>query len=150
MSTRGSIVHQQQPTWYSCNQTVLAMLLGVPVEDVLRVFPTEGMITRELHAALDRCGFTWNAFVFGTLAAEGFYILAVPSLNLEAGGHSVLLEFRGTDQPSICYDPNRGKDGKKYYTACGEDGGVPLRWWSEIIYVRRDGRLPEFEKRRTA
>lgn len=137
-----ALVHQQQPTWYSCNQTVLAMLLGVPVDEVLRVFPTEGMVTRELYAALDRCGFTWNAFMFGTLVTEGFYILGVPSLNLEAGGHTILLEWHGSDEPSVVYDPNRGKVGKRFYTAGNDEGGIPLRWWTDVIYVCRDGKLP--------
>ncbi|MBI5771893.1 MAG: hypothetical protein HZA93_29240 [Verrucomicrobia bacterium] len=50
------------------------MLLGIPVARVLEVFPSEGMTPRQLHAALDRCGFEWNAFQFGTLICDGFYL----------------------------------------------------------------------------
>jgi hypothetical protein len=125
------------------------MLLGVPAVDVCAAFPGDGMSPRELHAALDRCNFLWNAFVFGTLVCEGFYLLAVPSLNFEAGGHTILLEWRGCFDLSTVYDPNRGREGKKFYTASKEDaGGVPIRWWTDMIYVVPGGCLPPADKER--
>lgn len=115
------------------------MLLGVPADDVLKVFPGEGMSTRELYDALDRCKFVWNAFIFGTLVSDGFYLMAVPSLNFEGGGHTILVEQA---QRLVVYDPNRGRDGKKFYSNEGDGVGVPLRHWSEVILVLPGGKLP--------
>lgn len=134
------ITHQIQPNPYACNQTCLAMLLGVPVEEVLKVFPGDGMSTRELYDALDRCRFLWNAFIFGTLVCDGVYLMTVPSLNFEGGGHTILVEQA---QRLIVYDPNRGREGKKFYSNEGDGVGVPLRHWSEVILVLPGGKLPQ-------
>lgn len=139
-----TIVHQQQPTLYSCNQTCLAMLLGEPVEKVLAVFPgvppEGGMRQLDLFAALDRCGFDWNAFQFGKLVCDGLYLASTPSLNFEGGAHTVLLECA---QRLVVHDPNRGRPGKRFYRGPEEPGeGVPVRFWNELIYVVPGGRLP--------
>lgn len=140
-----NIVHQTQPTPYSCNQTCLAMLLGAPVEKVLQAFPgvppEGGMRQQDLFVALDRCGFEWNAFMFGTIICQGFYLASVPSLNFEGGAHTVLLEYA---QRLVVHDPNRGRAGKRFYRGPEEDcDGVPIRCWSELIYVLPGGKLPQ-------
>jgi hypothetical protein len=137
-----AIIHQVQPTPHACNQTCLAMLLGLPVARVLEVFPSEGMTPRQLHVALDRCHFEWNAFQFGTLVCTGLYLMAVPSLNIEAGGHTILFDWRGCWDDSVVYDPNKGREGKRFYSTNPAEGGVPLRWWTEIIYVVPGGVMP--------
>lgn len=133
------IIHQQQPTPYTCNQACLAMLMGVPVEDVIKAFPGDGMTWRELMFALDRCFMTWNAFLFGTLVCEGYYLVSVPSLNFEGGAHTIIL-FQA--QRLVVFDPNRGREGKKFYSNEGDGIGVPLRYWTEVIYVIPGGKLP--------
>lgn len=137
------IVHQTQPDPFSCNHTCLAMLLGEPVEKVLRAFPGQGMTPHELHTALERCNFLWNAFVFGTMVVDGFYLMAAPSLNVETRGHVILMEWKGCWDESIIHDPNRGREGKRFYSTNPKDGGVPLAWWTEMVIVKPGGVLPE-------
>jgi hypothetical protein len=123
------------------------MMLGEPVAKVLEIFPGEGMTPHELHAALTRCNFLWNALTFGTLVCDGFYIMAVPSLNIEAGGHMVLMDWRGCWDESVIYDPNRGREGKRFYSTKPGDGGIALRWWTEVVIVRPGGCLPQIHAR---
>lgn len=140
MTTEFTVVHQCQPDDHSCNQTCLAMVLGVPVADVLAVFPGDGMSSREMYVALDRCHLLWDALQFGTFVVDGLYLINVPSLNIEAGGHRVLMDWRGCWDESRLHDPNRGRPGKRFYST-GDDG-APLKWWTGAIIVRPGGQLP--------
>lgn len=135
------ITLQQQPTPYTCNQACLAMLLNEPVEKVIEVFPGDGLKQREFFVALDRCGFTWNALIFGTMLWDGHYVATVPSLNFEGGAHCVILGFSAVTGELKVFDPNTGRPGKKFYSTTRSDGVIP-RTWSDLIFVRLDGRLP--------
>lgn len=132
------IIHQQQPDDMSCSHTCIAMLLGIPTSEVIKRIKTfdGGMNTQELYRSLDHCKFTWNALIFNRLCANGFYLSTVPSLNTQGGAHAVLLEL--TDDKILIHDPQKGREGKRFY---GE-GGCPLKYFSELVFVIRNGFLP--------
>lgn len=136
-----TIIHQQQPDDMSCSHTCLAMLLGIPVSEVVKRIKTfdGGMNTKDLYGALDICKFEWNALIFNNLVVNGFYMATVPSVNVQSGGHAVILEL--TDEKITVHDPNKGREGKKFY---GE-GGCPLKYFSELVLIGKVGFLPNKE-----
>jgi len=115
------------------------MLLGEPVEKVIAHAGDQGMSTLETYAFLQKCGFTWNAMLLPSLIWDGFYIITVPSLNIDARNHAILMEVEGGTVKA--YDPNNGKQAKRYYNY-GDLNAVEPRSWSEPIYAFRGGKLP--------
>lgn len=125
---------QRQPTPVTCVQTCIAMALGVPVAEVIRVFGGSAMNQRLLIAALERCGVVYNQFVFGCMAAVGWYFAVVPSLNRIGGNHQVLFHWDGEGGLTVL-DPALGKTYKP-------DGSDVISW-SDLTYFHPGGRLPE-------
>lgn len=122
------------------------MLLGVPVEKLLKVFSKKsGMSHRETLSALERCEARVAPLVIESLAVPGKYLLTTPSLNFPGGAHSILLDFKADWSKSKVYDPNVGIAGAKvYYTGEKIKGNqVPLVWWSDPILILDAGHLPK-------
>ena len=117
------IVPQMQPCEKSCVSTSIAMVLGRPVEEVRAEFH-EGYMAHILTVVeyLARFGFLATP-MYTTYEANGevddeagLYMLSVPSMNMERATHAVLLDYRCLDDNIVMvYDPNAGKEGKKYY-----------------------------------
>ncbi|WP_202974596.1 hypothetical protein [Pseudomonas abyssi] len=114
------IKHQQQPCPVSCTSACIAMLSNTPVADVVTRFHDDyraskigfGHMLREL-------GVPYKAFMTDGMDAiepAGAYLLTVPSLNLVAQNHSVVLEIT-EDWDWWIHDPVKGREGKRYYTA---------------------------------
>jgi hypothetical protein len=127
---------QTQPTQITCVHTCLAMALRVPVAQVIDRYGPQPMSQQALHAALNACGFTWNAFVYGALIAPGWHFLTVPSLNIPGGNHMILCH---NDPEAGCsgltvLDPSFGK-------TYAPDGST-LRSWSHPILFIPGGTLP--------
>lgn len=121
------------------------MLLGVPVEKLLKVFSRKsGMSHKDTLAALDRMGASVAPLQSDTIGAVGVYLLTAPSLNVPGGAHSILFYFKGEWSKSKVYDPNCGMAGAKvYYTGKKiHEHKVPLVWWSNPILILDAGRLP--------
>jgi len=109
--------HQQQPTDNSCASACIAMLLNVPVEDVIKKFHDQykaGEININ-HYLLNR-GLTVEPVLSDYWQTKWghLYLLAVPSLNTKANLHSIIVDCRLEGKIDI-YDPNMGKEGKNYY-----------------------------------
>ncbi|MBU1477471.1 MAG: hypothetical protein KJ856_05895 [Gammaproteobacteria bacterium] len=113
----GSISFVQQPTLDTCTSACLSMITGVDVNDVIRDFhddwkslksnPSEFLSHRGIRHVV-------NKDVFSRILNYGFaYLLTVPSLNLEGGLHHIILDL--SDALEKVYDPNQGKEGKRYY-----------------------------------
>lgn len=129
---------QVQPTDRTCAQTCLAMCLGVPALDVIKVLGLEGMCHRGLIAALERFRVLHNIFVFPEVIFSGWYFATVPSLNHSGGNHQVLMHWDAETGKHTVLDPARGKT----YAQDGSD----LHSWSELVYFHPGGRLPEAGK----
>ena len=133
--TTHGITLQTQPDNKTCVQTCLAMALGVQVEEVIARYGADPMNQLQLCQALTECGFVWNQFTMGTLAYEGWYFAAVPSLNRRGMSHQILLH--STFQEGLCLsllDPARGEK----YKADGED----LMTWGDLTVFHPGGKLP--------
>lgn len=74
-----------------------------------------------------RMGYLPRLLPYGDLIPGNLMLATVPSLNIEAGNHRIVIDWRG-DEP-VVYDPNEGRDGRKYYTFS------KLRGWSELTVV---------------
>lgn len=118
------ITHQQQPTPTSCVSACLAMLLDIPVKDVIDEFHDKYMkadidaddYLKAKGVKAKSCLSTHRRIEPGKV-----YLIAAPSLNLEASTHEIIFDFR---DDFVVLDPNMGKVGKKYYVwKAGKDLG---------------------------
>lgn len=144
------IKHQQQSLANSCTSACLAMILDMP----------EAKVVEEFHEAYhdrDSCELDYlrkygveGSPVISTERYTYFghvYTLGVPSLNLQAEMHSVVLDLRYKDNCWLL-DPNRGREGKKYYTLEDEKGelSVKLRGFVQDVVITAEA----LEKRHAA
>lgn len=115
------ISHQIQPCPVSCVCTCLAMVAGLPVPDVITKWHDkyrEG--NTALRVILDDLKIQFTSFDScdnASLCEEGVYLCTVPSLNIVAGTHQILVEVTADNYYVI--DPVRGREGKKYYVRRG-------------------------------
>lgn len=108
---------QTQPL--NCVSACLAMLTDRNVDDVSDEFHKDYMDAKlNVHNYLD-----YHKIPYERLLSEQrgpqpdmIYIAAVPSLNLRAHMHQILIETNRSDQWWV-HDPNNGRDGKEFYTA---------------------------------
>lgn len=114
------IKHQQQPTANSCQSATIAMILDMPVQQVVDEFHDDYVnMGAEPHDYLASRGVNilFHLSSDRVVHWDKVYMLGVPSLNMEASTHSILMDTReevcGT---GVIYDPNKGRKGKKYYT----------------------------------
>lgn len=120
------LIHQQQPTNFTCMVTCAAMLIEMPVSEAFEKY----------HADMYDGNRTWYddileehgiPFEFGhprypRLRTGNVYCLNVPSLNSDCS-HAIVVDMRGPKM--IVLDPNKGREGSLFY---GE-GGVELKTW---------------------
>jgi len=126
MSGSVALVHQTQPTPYTCAHTCLAMVLGRPVEEVMHeVKELAGMNTHDLLNALERYGVMHALTMFGALWS-GWQLVTVPSLNVRGGTHKVLVHWEAGKYHVL--DPSP----KIRYAEDGSD----LNSWHDVILVR--------------
>jgi len=128
---------QFQPTATSCVVTCVAMLLGVPVEqlvDKLREFghPATSLSARSLHRLLLLLQIEFQPLLFPEFIFNGWYLAVVPSLNMPGRNHQVLVNHQNGEL--LVFDPNP-PDKIRY------DGGTPLCSWESIIYVEPGGNI---------
>jgi hypothetical protein len=97
------------------------MVLGAPVVEVIAKYHDRYVRGEKLPHILLEAGIAFETFCslggpsIGDLD-DGLYLMSVPSLNIQAGMHEVVLEVYDQGDVRI-HDPNRGKEGKRYYTA---------------------------------
>lgn len=113
------IILQQQPTNNTCMCACLAMVLGLPVEQIVeewhqRFFDVE--TTGDwFDDALDFYGVEYSYPKRGDniVPWQSLTFAVVPSLNIQGTLHQILIHTSATD--CTIYDPNNGREGKKYY-----------------------------------
>jgi len=121
--TKMIIKHQQQPTSDTCASTCIAMLLGVPVNDVISKFHDKYKAGEmNIDHYLKNNGLAVEPILSNYWQAQWgkLYLLAVPSLNSKANLHSIILDCRLEGIVDI-YDPNMGKKDKDYYVLVGKE-----------------------------
>ena len=109
---------QIQPTSDTCMAACLAMILDEPVKEIIKKYHKKLMYHEiECNDVLDDYGLKYEkCYSLDQLEPkEGVFLLCVPSLNLEAINHQIVMEFTWDDNCFTIYDPNRKKMCKKYY-----------------------------------
>lgn len=114
-----TIIHQTQPTGFTCSQTVIAMALNIPVKDVIAKYGDSPMNWDQAAKAFVEYGVfpkrTFDANIVWQFSKRGLYTVSVPSLNLAKGWHLILIDV-GFDSVTV-YDPCKGREDKEYYTS---------------------------------
>jgi len=126
------ITHQTQPTWNSCTSTCLAMMINMPAQQVIDEFHDK-FHARQLFEDdfLDSKGIKYEcANRNEQIESAGIYLLTVPSLNIEGGGHSIVYHVYPAETEGSFYhdlhDPVMGRDGKKFYVTHFHTDPSPL------------------------
>ena len=129
------IVPQLQPTDRTCVHTCLAMVLGVPVQQVIDRYGGQPMSDQRLMAALTEHGVEFDRLVFGNLFWPGWYLAGVPSLNVEGGTHAILIHAHRKKGVTVL-DPSQLKTYRR--------DGSNLKSWFDLMPVNpvRLGTLP--------
>lgn len=109
-----------QPTQTSCVCTCVAMLLGKTAQEVIDKWHHAYYFQQEfLGDILQAEGVAYECHYAAhspTLKPGGLYLLTVPSLNVDASFHQVIVDWRDEAKP-VCFDPCKGRgDNLKYYT----------------------------------
>ena len=132
-----TLVHQTQPTPWSCVHTCIAMLMGVPVQEVIdRVNRNHGLNTLQTIRAMADFGIRFAPLSMCMQSLwDGWHLVSVPSLNHPRGLHAIL----------ICWDDGEMKVldpaiGNRY----AEDGS-DLMSWSDTIIAKPGGSLSYFD-----
>lgn len=129
------IKHQMQPTPTSCASTCIAMLLDVPAEEIIEQFHDK---YKSGEMNIDQFLTSKNINVEPLLTSywqakwDGLYFAIVPSLNMKANLHEIIIDTRNDDV--IIYDPNMGKEGKYYYVNNEKEDKTELEY-GLISYV---------------
>ena len=110
------IIHQQQPTHDTCVSACIAMLLNIPVKEIVEEFHSK-YINQELniYEFLINHDLNIEPLLPSYWQAElnNIYIASVPSLNKKAALHQIIIDTR--NGASIVYDPQEGKPDCDYY-----------------------------------
>ena len=131
------IKHQKQPTRDTCTSACLAMILGTPVDEVVEEFhkdwtegktdPAHYLVKKGVKLQIHREPYD-NTVLWGKV-----YLLTVPSLNVKARTHHVVVDMRGGEGKGIVYDPNEGWTDKARYVGWTkgreEIEQYPLKSW---------------------
>ena len=150
--------HQQQPCALSCFSTCIAMILSRPAEKVreeIHAAYREGGIS--LGEVLDSYGVPFTEFKTAgrnNIDKPGIWFVAVPSLNIVGIMHQVLVEYLPNESWAV-FDPNEGREDKKFYTALGDhESRLAVQFtygytveafidFADLIACRMAGRLTE-------
>lgn len=133
------LTQQTQPTGTTCVHTCIAMLMGVPAEEVIsRVGSADGLSHMDTIIAMDRLGLIYAPLMRATLW-DGWHLVSAPSLNHVGGMHAVLLYWNGDTGNLTVLDPAIGKR----YSRDGSD----MKSWAEVILTKPSGTLRYFDKR---
>ena len=111
---------QNQPCGHSCVPTCIAMALDIPVDKVLKEMADLGLDVSKgtndfyIMKYLVRHNIAVETFMNRGLGlGDGHYFFNVNSLNRMGLNHCVFVYIKNLE-PKV-YDPNNGKEGKKFY-----------------------------------
>lgn len=131
----------QQPTADTCTSACLSMITSIDINEIINDFHEEwkNYKTNPSKFLSHQCiGHVVNKDVFNhTLEWDSIYLLTVASLNIDGGLHHIVLDLTG--EIEMVFDPNNGKQGKKYYIGWSEDkksdNEVKLNSWMVDIKI---------------
>ena len=109
------IKHVMQPTPNTCVSACIAMLLDIPVETVIEEFHdlyVDNQMNADEYLELKGMSAYPLLSTYRQVLPGNTYLICAPSLNLEGATHEIIMDFRTEFR---VYDPNMGREGKKYY-----------------------------------
>lgn len=127
------IKHQMQPTPDTCTSACLAMILDIPVADVVEEFhkdwmsrksdPAHYLVKKGIKFQIHREPYD-NCLQYGKV-----YLVTAASVNINGRFHHLIVDMRGGE--GKVYDPNRGRLDRAYYVwhEREEISQYPLRAW---------------------
>lgn len=133
------VEHQMQPCPTSCVSASLAMVAGLPAQVVVdRFHAAYHNFELSLRDMLEELCVPFKSFDTcnkNTLDEVGAYLCSVPSLNMVASGHQLVIEV--TEDDYFILDPNTGREGRKFYVKRGEAAelGVELGGYNIDAFV---------------
>lgn len=109
---------QQQPTGDTCVSACLAMILDLPVQQVIDEFHRDycdDKITSAEYLQSKGVKVKIHPAITRKRSFKGLHLITVPSLNIEGALHQIIWDRRVGEDGPIIFDPNEGKPGKRYY-----------------------------------
>lgn len=107
-----------QPTPNTCVHACLSMVTGVPAYDLIERFGDRPLGIKESRTVLIENGlFPIDKTVEDVFEYAGVYLATVPSLNIKAGTHQIVIVNNGDSTPPLLLDPNTGKKDVEWYPA---------------------------------
>lgn len=105
------ITHQKQPSDLTCVHTCIAMIAGIPVQEVIDYYShDQGLSTKDTIYALDHFKCNWNLMAFPTLMWNCWHMVTVPSLNEKSGNHAILIGMDVYEGGIEVLDPQKGRE----------------------------------------
>jgi ABC-type bacteriocin/lantibiotic exporter with double-glycine peptidase domain len=121
---------RQQTDW-DCSYACVAMVCGVTLEDVIKVTSYgSAMYEDEMLRTIAHFQHLPTQVQGDVLYIERNHIVCVPSLNFPGLNHSIVLCTGKEGDPISIYDPQEGKEGKKWYN------DELLKCWSRVLWVK--------------
>lgn len=113
--------HVMQEDSHGCVIACIAIITGRSYQEIKKDFPdfednSKGIGADERDLVLVRHQMLPVRTVDTHLYADKVYLVSVPSLNIEATMHAIVIDCR-TDVSFKVYDPQAGIEGKKAYTS---------------------------------
>lgn len=126
----------QQKCGSSCGIACVAMVSGVDFDTVLHWNNGKpGVNSRTLDRLLVKAGVIPIHQIYDDLTPNAVQIVTVPSLNIKAGTHYIVVDTRDENLPGkagqwgVIYDPVKGREGKEFYTI------EMLTGWGGVVKV---------------
>ena len=120
-----------------CGIACVAMVAGISYEEAASVMPEHcrtGTFRIDQIVALKSLGFRCIHYLPAQIAPGRVFIIGVPSLNMAASSHDIVIDWSSPDVGAFILDPNTGRcpDRKVY----GHD--ADLKSYGEVIEVLRE------------
>ncbi|MDD5150164.1 MAG: hypothetical protein PHC28_06725 [Flavobacterium sp.] len=112
------------------------MVSGIDYEELRADFTeytNRGVSTNEMLSILDKIDCQYIRYIDTKLFYNRLYIITVPSLNVIAGNHCIVIDTRKwtiDDMNIIVHDPQKGNIGEKYYDIYSD-----IKSWAEVVEI---------------
>lgn len=106
-----------QPNDVTCVHTCLAMVTGIPIEDIIYAFGDHrGLTHHDQKALLGLCGIRYTPVPDTNSFSHGISLGTIQSLNHKNTTHRIVIIKDIINHTVRILDPNRMKKGKKVFT----------------------------------
>lgn len=125
-----------QEDGYTCGVAAAAMVSRRPFSEVAALVENReaGMSHTEMDGLLHRLGVVFRRILYPRFPKAGEYIVTVPSLNLDAISHYVVIDL--TDGEFAVFDPQYQRDGVRFYSRTRDEyPGENVKSYANVIQI---------------